>query len=63
MRCRNGENWFANLRSYNSQLCVLAAETVLQRWEEKGSVQAGNCLTLVSAHIKLPKVSTLISQQ
>ena len=63
MRCRNGENWFANLRSYNSQLCVLAAETVFQGAVEPGNEQAGNCLTLVSAHIKLPKVSTLISQQ
>lgn len=40
---------------------VLAAETVLQRWEEKGQCTCGNNLTLESAHIKSPKASTLIS--
>lgn len=44
-----------------SPVLVLAAETVLQRWEGKGRCTCGNSLTLESAHIKSPKASTLIS--
>lgn len=46
---------------YSSRSCVLAAETVLQRWEGKGQCTHKSSLTLESAHIKSLKASVYLN--